>query len=416
MSHSTDATFADLAIHHRLAAGLSQAQLAAVASLSVRAICDVERGATRRPQRASVTALADGLGLTGKARDIFIRAARLTPPTRTQRTVRGSAPVPALVGRDTEIDAIAGLLGRPQIRLVTVTGVTGVGKSAVARHVADRFDETAVVDLRRVADPAGVRQAVAAAVELDPALSGRLLLLDGFRHGDDAAIVIADLLARHQGLRFLLTADSALRLRGEHVWPLEPLTPAATATLLAERMRAVRAGFGPGHQAVKGGGPEELGGGDVKGGGPEGLGGGDVIASLGRRLAGVPRAIELAALRLRTRDPEELDAELAVELGTGGPADVVRLMVAAAVARLPGREADTLAAVAAAPAGITPAALRLSAKGHDAEHVDIAVGALAALGLITVDDHFGRVHVGAIDPVAEILAVGPGPGRVDGVA
>jgi hypothetical protein len=403
MSHSTDATFADLAIRHRLAAGLSQEQLAAVASLSVRAICDVERGATRRPQRASVTALADGLGLVGQARDTFIRAARQAPPTRTRRTVPGSAspPVPALVGRDAELDAIAGLLGRPLTRLVTVTGVTGVGKSAVARHIADRFDETDVVDLRRVADPAGVRRAVATAVEPGAAVSRRLLLLDGFRHGDEAAIVIADLLAHHRGLRFLLTANSALRLRGEHVWPLEPLTPTATVTLLAERTRAVRAGFGSGHEAGMGGGPE-------------GPGGGYIIASLGRRLAGVPRAIELAALRLRTREPEELDAELAVEVGTGGPADVVRLMVAAAVARLPGREAATLAAVAAAPAGITPAALRLALANP--EHVDIAVAALASLGLITVDDHLGRVRIDAIDPVREILDGSSGPGRVDGVA
>jgi len=394
MSHSTDATFADLAVRHRLAAGLSQEQLAAVTSLSVRAICDVERGATRRPQRASVTALADGLRLTGKARDTFVRAARQAPPTRIQRTVGESVspPVPDLVGRDTEIDAVAALLGSPLIRLVTVTGVTGVGKSAVARHVvrriADRFDETGVVDLRRVPDPHGVRRAVAAAVEPGAAVSRRLLLLDGFRHGDDAAMVLADLLARDQGLRLLLTAGSALRLRGEHVWPLAPLTPAATATLLAERTRAVRSGFGPGREAV--------------------------VASLGRRSAGVPRAIELAALRLRTRDPEELDAELAVELGTGGPVDVVRLMVAAAVARLPRREADTLAAIAAAPAGITPAALRPTLNG--AEHVDIAVGALASLGLVTVDDRFGRVHLGAIDPIAEILARGPDPARVDGVA
>jgi hypothetical protein len=138
----------------------------------------------------------------------------------------------------------------------------------------------------------------------------------------------------------------------------------------------------------------------------------EVVASLCRRLAGVPRAIELAALRLRTRDPEQLDAELARELGAAAPSrpdEVVHRMVAATVAGLPARETEILAAVAAVPAGAVPADLRRRLVRADltGEEVDLAVTALAALGLITADDRAGHVYLGVVGPVASILADGP---------
>jgi transcriptional regulator with XRE-family HTH domain len=389
MTLPTDgATFADLLTRHRLAANLSRERLATVSSLSVRSVGDLERGVTRRPQRASVVALADALGLSGAARNAFVRAARQTPPTQKQRS---GAPPSALIGRGADIDGVAGRLLQPMTRLVTVTGPTGVGKSAVAANavwlVADRFAEIGVLDLADVGASSGFGPAIVAAVGTSRpgprASADHLLVLDGFHHGDAAALVLADLLGRHRGLRVLVTAPAPLRLRGEHVWPLAPLPPTAAATLLADRACAVRSGFRP--RA----GDEE------------------VIASLGRRLAGVPRAIELAALRLRTRELDELDADLALELGSHGPVgpdEVVHRMVAAAMARLPARESGTLAALAAASGGMTPAELRRTlADDIGAEHLEMAVAALMALGLVTVDGRSGRARLRAVDPVADII-------------
>jgi transcriptional regulator with XRE-family HTH domain len=382
------ATFADLLTRHRLAANLSRERLAAVSSLSVRAVGDLERGVTRRPQRASVVALADALRLSGAARNAFLRAARLTPPTQNQRT---GAPPSALIGRGADIDGVAGRLLQPMTRLLTVTGPTGVGKSAVAANavwrVADRFADIGGLDLAEVGAPSGFGPAIVAAVGSGRAgtgtPTGHLVLLDGFRHGDAAALFLADLLRRHRALRVLVTALAPLKLRGEHVWPLAPLPPTAAATMLAERVCAVRSGFRPEP------GDEE------------------VIASLSRRVAGVPRAIELAALRLRTRDLDELDAELASELGADGstdPAEVVHRMVAAAIARLPARESLTLAALATASGGMNPADLRRRlAVDMGVEHVEMAVAALVSLGLVTVDDRSGRARLRTVDPVADIV-------------
>ena len=70
------ASFGDLLRHHRLAAGLTQEELADRAGLSKRGISDLERGARTRPQRETVKLLAEGLGLAGSTLAAFIAVAR----------------------------------------------------------------------------------------------------------------------------------------------------------------------------------------------------------------------------------------------------------------------------------------------------------------------------------------------------
>jgi transcriptional regulator with XRE-family HTH domain len=367
------ATFAELLTQHRTARGMSQQDLAAATSVSVRAIGDLERGATRRPQGASVLALADGLGLDATARVAFVQAARQTPPASTTRAIRS-----VLLGRDADLDGIVALLAAPLTRLVTVTGPIGVGKSALARQAADRlrarFD--AIEFVGSTVNAADVGTAV-------PCQPSTLLVIDDFTHAERAALVLSGLLAGHPRLRILATARSPIRIRGEHVWPLRPLPLEVAVAYLAERAVQIRAGFDSRDPLNS------------------------PIASVCRRLAGMPRAIELAAARLRMLDLPELDGELAAldldaEFARLEPEGVVRRMIAAAIGRLPARAAAVLATLAARPGGTAPATLRRMVPDDD---LDASVMALIASGLVTVEDRAGRAHLVAVQPVAEVLAV-----------
>ena len=142
---------ADLLRGHRLAAGLTQTELASRAGVGVRTVRDLERGRSVAPQRTTVELLAGALDLAGPDRSAFLAAARgpvpaprtapaaSRPPTRLRPAVRRSAlpPPVTLVGRDRDVTELVGMLtADPAPRLVSLVGLTGVGKTALALSVA----------------------------------------------------------------------------------------------------------------------------------------------------------------------------------------------------------------------------------------------------------------------------------------
>ena len=233
----------------------------------------------------------------------------------------------SLVGREQAIDEVAGLLGRPEVRLVTLTGPGGVGKTrlalAVGERLRDRFDEVVFVPLetatRREQVLAGIARAVGVGlagadsplqVLVEQFGDGRwLLILDNLEQVLDAASGLGELLAHSPQVAILATSRRVLGLRAEHDYPVPPLSLADDPTvpvetlmespavvLFVDRARAVRPDF-----AVTGANAA-------------------AVAEICRRLEGLPLAIELAAARTRLLDADELLRRLATSLdalGTG---------------------------------------------------------------------------------------------------
>ena len=216
--------------------------------------------------------------------------------------------VTSLVGRSEELETAARLLARG--RLVTVVGPAGVGKSRLALRAAAEAapgfaDGARLVDCSLVTDAALLGHTLVAALRLtDSNFQGptavlaerlgrrrQLLVLDGCEQlADSCALLCAELLASAPGLRLLVTSRQPLGLPGELLLPLAPLPAdgprSAGVALFAERAAAVRPGFRltPANQGE--------------------------VAALCRRLDGIPLALELAAVQLRTLTVEQLSERL----------------------------------------------------------------------------------------------------------
>ena len=237
---------------------------------------------------------------------------------------RPGSPLPvaqtSFVGREQEAAAVAGLLRRADVRLITLTGPGGVGKTRLALRVAaalaDAFaDGARFVDLSTVTDPElvlpsiaellGLREAGGESIEghLRAWLAARevLLVLDNLEQVVDAAPALAALLAACPALTILATSRVVLRLTAEHVVPVEPLPLETDAVaLFAQRARAADPSFA----LTEANAP--------------------TVAAIVRRVEGLPLAIELAAARIRHLSPAALLAQLTERLRvlTGGPRDV----------------------------------------------------------------------------------------------
>jgi predicted ATPase/transcriptional regulator with XRE-family HTH domain len=331
------APFGTLVRRYRRNAGWTQQELAERAQIGMRTISEIERGTGVRPQRETVRLLADAIGLGAEERAAFEHAARhewSSAPTLVASPPHNlPAPMTPLVGRDDALHAVAALLGDDDIRLVTVAGLGGVGKTrfalAVASDLLPRFpDGVWVVSLAAVRDPALVLAAVAQALETpeNPGQPVRerlaaqidmrrmLLVLDNFEQIIPGAVAVVTLLSRCPGLKVLVTSRERLHVRGEHLYLLGPLalpdprdrTDAAALArspaiaLFAQRARAADHTFALTTEN------------------------GAIVADICARLDGLPLAIELAAARAAFLPPPALLArmERRLPLLTGGAHDL----------------------------------------------------------------------------------------------
>src|SRR5205823_2768446 len=129
----------------RRAAGLTQEGLAERAKLSVRGLSDLERGARTRPYQHTLGQLIQALGLTAGEAERFREAARRQKAAPASSELPEapflSSPPTALIGREGAIAAASALLGREDVRLLTLTGPPGVGKTRLALELAQRLQE-----------------------------------------------------------------------------------------------------------------------------------------------------------------------------------------------------------------------------------------------------------------------------------
>jgi predicted ATPase/class 3 adenylate cyclase len=212
---------------------------------------------------------------------------------------RTNLPIPAtpFLGRERELTKVVGLLSGEDVRLLTLTGPGGTGKTRLglqaAAEASERYpDGIFWVPLAPLRDPelvlATAGQALGARDGLADHITDKslLLLLDNFEHVVDAAPGLADLLAACPNLHLLVTSRDLLRLPGEQAYPVPPLEPPDGTELFLTRARAADPGFVSS----------------------------DVVPELCAELEHLPLALELAAARIRVLSPEQLLERLSSRL------------------------------------------------------------------------------------------------------
>lgn len=318
------------------------------------------------------------------------------PPLRTLDERPGNLPVQLtnFIGRETEVNAIAALLG--ENRLVTLTGVGGVGKTRLAMQVAaevvSEFPDGAwLCELASAGDAEGLGEVIAAVFDA-PTRPGKtreesvveflqgkhlLLVLDNCEHLLDAAAEFAELLLRRcESIRVLATSREALAIDGEHVRGLRSIGPEDAFQLFVDRANGVR----------------DFEVDDATAG---------AITEICRQLDDIPLAIELAAARVVSMQPAEIAAHLdeRFRLLTGGRRrgverhQTLRAAVEWSYSLLDESERVVFDRLGVFPASFTSEAAVSVAGGDELEEWDVidALASLARKSMIATEAGSGDV-------------------------
>src|SRR6266478_4822514 len=240
------------------------------------------------------------------------------------------------VGREKEVEAVKEMLLRQDVRLVTVTGPGGIGKTRLAVEVANGLVEsfpgsTHFVSLSSINDPGLIASVIVQALGIreaggqspleilkknlqDSSRAPMLLLLDNFEHLVQAAPTVAELLATGPNLKIMVTSRAALHVYGEHEFPVPPLAipdsrsvpsvqvllQCPAVALFVQRATAAKPDFELSRENAS------------------------AVTEICARLDGLPLAIELAAARVKVLSPSSMRTRLAsrLQLLTGGSRDL----------------------------------------------------------------------------------------------
>jgi predicted ATPase/DNA-binding XRE family transcriptional regulator len=333
-------TLGDFLRQHRLAAGLTQSQLAELAGVSVRSIGNIESNSPHLPRPDTLRLIAQALQLADAEVRTWLAALPDPAAPSVAQSGRGDGTPPTLlpnaiplVGRDSEISQLRAWLFERGERLITLSGTGGVGKTSLAVHIgsvlgphfADGCSFVPLLSLSVAGDILPLLAGILGITE-SPGRSLReqiirwlaqcdvLLIFDNAEHLHEAAPIFADLIANTEKCRIIVTSRVALNVRSERVMRLSPLAvpPIGSDVPIEElaRVAAVECFVA----AAQRGSPEFL------------LHDLNVTAvcTLCRALDGLPLTLELAAARLNVFSPQELVARLDQRLTmlTDGPQDV----------------------------------------------------------------------------------------------
>ncbi|SFS06670.1 Predicted ATPase [Microbacterium sp. cf046] len=346
-----------------------------------------------------------------------------TGPARTEEPQSIPVTFTSLFGREDDIAAVVGMLESPGIRLVTLSGPGGMGKTRLAIAVGETLDEgvngrVVFVPVATVTEPSSVMPRIASAVgavaegtgsSLDALVEHftdqpTVLILDNLEQVIGVAPELDELLARTPGVKILATSRTVLRLRAEHEYAVPPLAVPALpsedddaevariAALAAVRLFLDRASTVRRDLVLT---PENA----------------RAIAEICRRLDGVPLAIELAAARTRLLDPAPLLAHLQSVLdGLGtGPIDLperqrtLRATAEWSVGLLSDAEARLLATLSVFADGWTITAAANVSAADELDTLDL-LDALAGHSLVTIDPSASEPRFRMLTTVRELAA------------